>query len=72
MTWVHVDLVLLVGGQRLVRNVAVWFPGVDYASIHLEITLTLNIVTMEINAQTVLRGRNHDDLHFSDDEPEIV
>ena len=38
MTWVHVDLVLLVDLVRLVRNVAVWFPH-PYASIHLEIIL---------------------------------
>ena len=71
MTWVHVDLVLLVGVQRLVRNLAVWFPH-PYATIHLEIILRLNADTLELTAETRLHGRNHNDLHFSDDEPEIV
>ena len=71
MTWVHVDLVLLVDLVRLVRNVAIWFPH-PYATIHLEIILRLNADTLELTAETNLRGRNHNDLHFSDDEPEIV
>lgn len=71
MTWVHVDLVLLVGDQRLVRNVAIWFPH-PYATIHLEIILRLNADTLALTAETRLHGRNRDDLHFSDDEPEIV
>ena len=71
MTWVHVDLMLLVGDQRFVRNVAIWFPH-PYAAIHLEIILRLNYDTMELTAETRLHGRNREDLHFSDDEPEIV
>ena len=71
MTWVHIDLVLLVDLVRLVRNVAVWFPH-PYATIHLEIILRLNYDTLELTSETRLHGRNHDDLHFSDDEPEIV
>ena len=71
MTWVHVDLVLLVDLVRLVRNVAIWFPH-PYATIHLEIILRLNADTLELTAETRLHGRNHNDLHFSDDEPEIV
>ena len=45
MTWVHIDLVLLVDLVRLVRNVAVWFPH-PYATIHLEIILRLNCDTI--------------------------
>ena len=62
---------LLVDLARVVRNVAVWFPH-PYATIHLEIILRLNYDTMELTSETRLHGRNHDDLHFSDDEPEIV
>jgi hypothetical protein len=71
MTWVHVDLVLLVDLVRLVRNVAIWFPH-PYATIHLEIILRLNADTLELTAETRLTGRNFNDQHFSDDEPEIV
>ena len=70
MTWVHVDLVLLVGNQRGVRNLQpVCFPY-DYVDIHLEIILRLNGDGMGITAETRLHGQKPHDRYFSDDDPE--
>ena len=71
MTWVHLDVVLIDGAERLVRNFAVWFP-MDYATIHLEIILRLNRETLVLTADLVHHARNRDNHHFPDDEPEIV
>ena len=70
MTWVHLDVVLVYDAERLVRNLAVWFP-MDYATIHLEIVLRLNRDTLEMTADLLVHGRNRNGHQF-DDEPEIV
>ncbi len=71
MTWVHLDVVLIDGGERLVRNLAIWFP-MDYATIHLEVILTLNRETLVMSASLELHARNRDNRHFPDDEPAAV